>query len=178
MKIVMVMVSSIDGKITKGDDPHIYSWTSAEDAEYFFSLIRESKLIMMGSGTYDVVQTKIKPKPGTLRIILTRNPEKYASDLVFDQLEFSNESPKQLVKCLEQRGFTDLLLVGGSVTNALFLKEKLVDELWLTIEPKLFGVGKHIVDNQPLNINLALLSTEKLNEKGTLLLKYTLEYTK
>ena len=52
MKVVMVAVVSANGKLTRGNDPDIYKWTSKEDQNFFFSLISKSKLIVMGSGTY------------------------------------------------------------------------------------------------------------------------------
>ena len=35
-----------------------------------------------------------------------------------------------------------MLLVGGSEVNALFFKNNLIDKLHLTIEPRMFGLGK------------------------------------
>ena len=60
MKVIMVAVSSINGKITKGKDPNIYSWTSKEDSNFFFSLIKKHNLIVMGSKTYEAARRIIK----------------------------------------------------------------------------------------------------------------------
>ena len=114
----------------------------------------------------------IKLEEKKLRIILTRRPEKYNSQTVEGQLEFSGETPRQLVKRLTSIGYKEILLVGGSIINGLFLKQNLVDELYLTIEPKLFGSGKNIIEGQLLNKSLRLISVKKLNKVGTLLLKY------
>jgi dihydrofolate reductase len=65
-----------------------------------------------------------------------------------------------------------MLIVGGSEIAALFLKENLVKELWLTFEPKIFGKGGSIVGDEKFDIDLKLLSVDKLNEKGTLVVKY------
>jgi len=51
--------------------------------------------------------------------------------------------------------------------------EQSVDELWLTIEPKIFGVGGSFVIEEKLDINLQLISCESANKQGTLLTKYT-----
>ena len=53
-----------------------------------------------------------------------------------------------------------------------FLKEQLIDEVWLTIEPKIFGTGGNFVIEEELDIDLKLLSCEKVNEQGTLITKY------
>jgi dihydrofolate reductase len=65
-----------------------------------------------------------------------------------------------------------MLVAGGAQIATSFLKEELIDELWLTIEPKIFGSGKNFVADEKLNIKLDLLSSEKVNERGTLINKY------
>lgn len=171
MKVILVMVSSLDGKITKWDDGDSFVWTSKEDQAHFLSVVRKSKLIVMGSKTFEIA--KPKPKKGVLRIVMTRSPSQYKNLLVPGQLEFTNEDPKELVKRLEKQGFKELLLVGGGGFNTTFYKAGLVDELWLTLEPRIFGKGKMIVDQTPIDIALTLESVKELNKQGTLLLKYT-----
>jgi len=172
MKVIIVMLSSVDGKTTKGNDNNIYSWTSAEDQKYFFSLIKNNNLIIMGRETYEASRPVIKLEKGKLRIVLTHNPKNYTSQSVAGQLEFSDLTPEKLIEKLTNLGYKKALLVGGSIINGLFLKKNLVDEFYLTLEPKIFGNGKNIADAKTLNISLELTSVKKLNNAGTLLLKY------
>ena len=172
MKVILVAVSSLNGKITRGDDPNIYSWTSKEDSKLFFSLIEKHNLIVMGSKTYEAARDIIKLRVNKLRIVLTRNPKKYKSDMVKGSLEFSNESPKDLIEKLEAQGYTTMLLVGGKEINTAFLKNFLVDELHLTIEPLIFGKGKNLVSEDELEAKLKLLELKRLNKAGTLYLIY------
>jgi len=44
MKVILAMVTSVDGKTTKWNNPDIYKWTSEEDQTHFFSLIEKSKV--------------------------------------------------------------------------------------------------------------------------------------
>lgn len=172
MKITMVMLMTVDGKTTQGDNENIYTWTSPEDQKHFFSLIKKNNLIVMGRKTFEASRPVIKLEKGKLRIVLTHHPEKYSKESVKGQLEFSNETPEKLVKRMEGFGYKKILLVGGATINGLFLKENLVDELYLTIEPKIFGSGKNIVEGQLLDRFLQLINVKKLNKKGTLLLRY------
>lgn len=172
MKVTMVMLASVDGKTTQENNENIYTWSSKEDQKHFFSLIKKNNLIVMGRATYDASQPVIKIEKGKLRIVLTRRPEKYLNQTIKGQLEFFDESPEELVKRLSLSGYKKMLLVGGSIINGLFLKQNLVDELYLTIEPKIFGSGKNIIEGQLLNNKLQLMSIKKLNKTGTLLLKY------
>jgi len=66
-----------------------------------------------------------------------------------------------------------VLIVGGAQIATAFLKEQLIDELWLTIEPRIFGNGASFVTDEKLDIDLSLISTEKINERGTLITKYS-----
>jgi len=167
----MVMLASVDGKTTQGDNQNVYSWSSVEDQKHFFSLIKKNNLIVMGRTTYDASQPVIKIEKGKLRIILTRSPKKYSNKTIKGQLEFTNETPEELLKRLSLLGYKKLLLVGGGITNGLFLKLNLVDELYLTIEPRIFGEGKNIVEGRLLNKFLRLTGIEKLNKTGTVVLK-------
>ena len=173
MHVSVVMVQSVDGNITNGTDANIYSWTSAEDSAFFFSQIEQNTLIIMGSRTYEMAKTKIQLKPDKLRVVLTRNPEKFADQVVAGSLEFSNETPQELLTQLEKRGFTKALVVGGSEVNGIFFSANLVNELIVTIEPILFGQGLHLTSKLSQKVPLKLRSITQLNSQGTLLFRYT-----
>ena len=125
MKVTMVMLSSIDGKTTQGNNKNVYSWSSPEDQKHFFSLIKKYSLIVMGRLTYQASSSVIKLEKGKLRIVLTHNLRKYLKRSVPGQLEFSDENPKKLIKRLSDLGYKKILLVGGATTNGLFLKNNL-----------------------------------------------------
>lgn len=165
------MVSSVDGKSTK-NNKSLQEWTSKEDREYFLKTSRSNNLIVMGSKTFS--HATIKPYPNRLKIVLTRNPKKYTKSSVPGQLEFINDSPQDLVKKLEKKGYKQMLLIGGSTLNAEFMKLNLITDLWLTVEPVILGKGNGLVGEEDLDIKLKLESFEKLNKQGTLLLKYSL----
>lgn len=164
------MVSSLNGRITKGNSPDIYRWTSKEDQKFFFDLIDKSGLIVMGGKTYEAVKKNIVLTPNKLRVVLTRSTKKSIPGI----LEFTAVKPKELVKELSKRRYKKLLLVGGGEANRIFLEAGLVDELLVTIEPKLFGAGKLMIADGAFNENLKLVSVKKLNKQGTLLCTYTL----
>lgn len=175
MIVILVMVQTVNGKITKGNDPNIYSWTSQEDADFFFQLLKKHTLIVMGSGTYEAVKENIRPRAGQLRIVLTSNPAKYQKVAIPTQLEFHSVSPEELIRQMEKKGFDTMLLVGGGEVNKAFFQAHLIDELYLTVEPEIFGSGKHMIKDGDFTQKLRLISFQKLNEQGTLLLHYVTE---
>jgi dihydrofolate reductase len=176
MKIILITVSSIDGKLTKGKGKNIYEWSSPEDFLHFKRTMKQHNLVVMGSGTFDDVKDNkkagLKPEQERLRIILTSKPKRYAKYLVPGQMEFSDETPRQLIKRLEEQGFKQMLLVSGGKVATSFFKDKLIDELWLTIEPKIFGIGESLVQKQRFDISLQLIKNKILNSNGAFLLKY------
>lgn len=177
MKTILINVASLDGRFTKWKGKNIYEWSSDEDFAFFLKTKSENNLLVMGSSTFDHVRkidkAGLKPEKERLRVIMTKNPAKYKKFEVPGQMEFSSETPKDLVKRLGKQGYKQMLLVsGGSVANSFF-KDRLVNELWLTLEPRIFGSGKSVASGKDLDINLKLISAEKLNKNGTLLLKYT-----
>lgn len=175
MKIILAMVLSVDGKSTKWDMPD-QSWASEEDATHLKKLISENNLILMGGKTYETAKNHIKPTEGKLRIIVTRNPEKYTNEKIDRRLEFSNLPLEELVNNLEGRGFNQMLLLSGENLNREFFEKKLINELILTVEPKIFGSGRDMLSEGKLDLNLKLKSFEKVNEKGTLVLTYEVLY--
>lgn len=171
MKIILAMVTSLDGKTTRGYKPPKL-WASKEDQLYFKSLISQNNLIVMGKNTFNISRNDIKPTKDKLRIVMVRNTEEFKDLEVSNQLEFTSELPIQLVKRLTNLGYKQMLLVSGPKLNTSFFKNKLINELWLTLEPKIFGAGIGLVDQEQLDIRLQLLSCKKLNPQGTLLIKY------
>jgi dihydrofolate reductase len=170
MKAILVFVSTLDGKVTQWGNPDVRSWSSQSDKEYFREIWNKSRLIVMGSNTYNVEQ--LMPSSKHLFIVMTHHPLEYKESERPGQLEFTDESPARLVKRFDSEGYEVMLLVGGAKIATSFFKEHLIDELWLTIEPKIFGTGGCFVTEENLDINLQLLSCERVNDQGTIISKY------
>ena len=170
MNIIMVFVSTLDGKVTRWGYPVVKAWTSKEDQHYFSNLMRNASLVVMGSNTYKV--DPIKPVKNRLMVIMTKNPAQFVNQTIPDQLVFSDEAPKALTMRLEKEGYDKMFMVGGPALATSFLKEKLIDEIWITLEPKIFGTGGNFAQGEKMDISLQLLSIEKINLRGTLLMKY------
>jgi len=170
MKVTLIAVQSLDGKITKWDDVQdVSTWTSKEDQEFFLSMIQSHKILIMGSSTYEAAKEKIKKEKERKRIVMTSRPDEYKNEKIEGRLEFTSESPEELIKRLEKEGGSEILLVGGSAIYTAFLKANLVTDLYITIEPKIFGKGKMLAENENLDIKLKLNNIKQLNLQGTIL---------
>jgi dihydrofolate reductase len=172
MKVILVFVTALDGKVTRWDDPDVRRWTSQEDKEHFSRIWNESRLIVMGRGTF--AEYPPKPVSGQLFHIMTNNPSAYRDSEVPGRIEFSDEKPRVLVSRFENEGFTEMFVLGGPRIFSSFLKEQLADELWLTIEPRLFGAGMSLAGDEKLDVSLHLISCDRVNEQGTLIARYSI----
>jgi dihydrofolate reductase len=170
MKTILIFVSTLDGKVTKWGDPHIKLWSSHQDQDYYKKIWGESRLIIMGSNTFNA--EPLSPSSNHQLIVMTGHPDKYKSLEISGQIEFTKESPLELTARFKRKGHEQMLVIGGPHIATSFLKEQLIDELWLTWEPKIFGAGGNFVTEGDLDINLHLINCEKVNEQGTLITKY------
>jgi dihydrofolate reductase len=172
MKTILIFVSSLDGKVTKWGEPNVRLWSSHQDQDYYKKVWNESRLIVMGSSTYNA--DTFNPSPDHQIIIMTSHPDRYKSYEVPGQMEFTNETPVELSSRFATKGHQQMLVVGGPHIATSFLKEQLIDELWLTIEPKIFGTGENFATDAKLDIDLRLIQSEKVNDQGTLITKYAI----
>ena len=170
MKVVLVFVSTVDGKVTRWGQPHVKEWTSAEDKKYYKETWSAAKLIIMGRKTFEAETYQLSPE--RLILVMTSQTQRFRQKEVPGQLEFTNSSPAHLVQSFAGRGIETMMVVGGPHVATSFLKAELVDELWLTIEPKIFGSGNSFATDETMSVSLQLLSCDRVNEKGTLITKY------
>jgi len=173
--VVAIAVMSLDGCITRHDEEGT-AFASAADQQFFRKALKSFDCCIFGAKTFESSQTEILQHrtPERLRIVLTRSPERYAALYHADHLEFTNAPPEAILADLRRRGKQRCAILGGSDIYTLFCEQRLVHELWLTIEPCLLGVGKRLIDGR-IDASLRLISHELLAE-DTLLLKYRFRY--
>jgi dihydrofolate reductase len=171
MKTILIFVSTLDGKITRWGNPKVSLWSSHQDHEYYMKVLRESPVVVMGSNTFKA--DTFKPTGDQQIIIMTSHSERYRDKVVPGHFEFTDESPRELFNRFNNRGFQQMLVVGGPHVATSFLQEQLIDELWLTLEPRIFGSGGNFVTEFNLDVALILKHCEVVNEQGTLITRYS-----
>ncbi len=171
MKTVAIVATSLDGFITKHDHEGT-TFTSEADQKYFRETLQTFDCSIMGRNTFEASKDMILKSPHVdrLRVIWTRTPKKYAQVEQQGRLEFSASDLKTILEDLQARGKQRCAVLGGSSVYSECLQQGLMDELWVTLEPLVFGSGKKLVEGK-LDVNLELMSSEHLST-NTLLLKY------
>ena len=173
MHVTLLTAQSLDGFITRHGVPGS-GFTSAEDKAHFRAALADFDCCVMGAVTYRGPREWIRrhvAAPHRPCVVLTRAPERHQADAEAGVIEFTAAPPKKILADLEARGCRRCALLGGGQAHSVFFSAGLVDELWLTIEPLLFGAGTPLLA-APADVRLELLTEEKLNAAGTLLLRY------
>jgi dihydrofolate reductase len=173
MRVTLIAAQSLDGFISKHDIPGA-GFASTADKAHLRAALRGFDCSVMGGVTYRVARDALRAwrDPARLQIVMTRAPAAFAGDATPGALEFADHAPAQILSSLRERGRRACALLGGAQTHSAFLAARLVDELWLTVEPLLFGGGTPLLA-QRADARLSLQACEKL-APDTLLLKYHL----
>lgn len=133
MNVFIIAAVTVDGFIGL-DSTHTADWTGTEDKKVFVRLTKAAGTIVMGSKTFATIGRAL---PGRRTIVITRHPEA----ITVPDVETTSEAPAELLKRLEQEGATAVAICGGASIYDIFLREGLVDELYITVVPQVFGSG-------------------------------------
>jgi dihydrofolate reductase len=139
MKVILLMAITLDGKIGKDSD-HFPDWTGKEDKKLFVEITKRVGAMIIGSKTYKTIG---KPLPNRKNIIMTRDKSRKSE---WDNLIFTDQTPVDILADLENDGYSEVILAGGTLVNSLFARAHLIDEIIVTISPKIFGVGISLFD--------------------------------
>lgn len=168
---IAIAAITLDGKIALDSNDNT-SWTSKADKQFFSQNTKKAGIIIFGNTTWQTIK---RPLPDRHTIVMSRTPRTPTHDSV----EFTTLPPKDIITELTNRGYQDIFIAGGQQIYTLFLNQQLLDQLWLTIEPRLFGTESIPLFNtlNSKNITLQLIET-KLLTRDTLNLKYQIKYDK
>lgn len=165
-KIILLMAITIDGKIARDKD-HFADWTSKEDKLNFYNLTKNN-YVVFGHNTFKMFGKKLKDR--TVIVL-----GKYDFDEVVDGIYYFN-SVEKIIDFVNKRRAKKVFICGGSNTNTSFLGN--IQEIYLTIEPKLFGCGMDLFCDtsigDKLYKNIELKKIKKLN-KNSIFLNYVLK---
>lgn len=64
---------------------------------------------------------------------------------------------------MHEQGFETIMVCGGGGLNTSFMKENLIDEIYLDIEPIIFGKGIKLFEDSNFEAKLKLLGVKKLS---------------
>lgn len=169
MKTILYMAVTINGFVAGENDDT--SWVSGEDWESFINVANGVGNVIIGRRTYEVMSMRgeIDNFKGLAVVVVTNKDLGESS-----KFSFTAKSPKDALEKLQGMGFEKALVAGGGSLNTSFLEEKLIDEIYLDIEPRVLGRGIPLFKPSDINQKLKLLEVNKLSE-NTVQLHYEVE---
>jgi dihydrofolate reductase len=164
-RIIAIAAVTIDGRIAQNENQET-DWTSPEDKTFLRKILDQTDVIVIGHTTYRIHQAYLAARKC---IVFTHDVNDFEEES--DNLSFCNLDAVSLNGVLSP--YQSVALLGGSQIYTHFLEHDSIDELYLTIEPIIFGGGLNLFNGQPsLRTNFDFVSFEVLNKQGSVLLHY------
>ena len=170
MKVTIYSIPSANGLIapTKEDD---YGFITDQAWALYLKTLKKAGVFVMGRKTYEVsLRTGAFPYD-CFNVVMTK--QKFENKWA-DKVIFSAQNPKQLLDSLSKKGFKQVIVTGGHLSSS-FMKDKLVNELWLHLMPTVFANGINVFEGESFTANLKLFDLiQSANDE--VLIKYKVRY--
>ncbi|TYS61888.1 dihydrofolate reductase [Bacillus infantis] len=161
--IVLFIAQSLDGYIaTKEDSLDWLFKVEGEGDNGYSEFYEEIDTIIMGKRTYDWIMKHEKgqfPYENKDCYVFTRSQVEDTADV-----KFVNEDIVNFANSLKKEEGKNIWVVGGGELLHTFLKEKLLDELFITIAPSIIGDGIPLFKSGDYQLDLKLKGTRTFNQ--------------
>lgn len=155
MKVSIVCATSLDGYL----NPKLEmspEWTSVEDKKLFAIQTKQAGVIVMGDNTFKYSFDN-QPLAGRWNVVVTHH-----TDREVENVWFTDGEPKEILKQIEEKGHSEVMIIGGSIINSLFMNAGLVTDLYITVTSHIFGGGIPLFGKLDKAFDLELLDTRPL----------------
>lgn len=162
-RFVGFVASSIDGRISLAKSARP-DWTSKEDWQFFQKSLKAYDAVVVGRNTFRAAEKQLRRRN---TFVLSRKVSKIKKE---GSVTFVHPGKHDLAKLLN--AYKKIAVLGGSGVYQFMLARTMLDELYVTLEPLIFGRGTPMFHGGSKTYRLMLRSVRRLNKKGTLLLHY------
>ncbi len=156
-KIIVYIASSLDGYVARENGS--IDWLPEVTESGYDAFYKSVDTVIMGKTTYDQVLT------------FGEYPYKDKKSFVFTRTNQNKDENAEFVSDVEKfvkDGFPgageNIWLVGGAQIIASFLKQRVVDEIIITVIPVLLGKGIPLFKDIENEIKLEFVKTEKYGQ--------------
>lgn len=166
-RYIAFVASSVDGRIslTSKTQP---DWTSKEDWRFLQKWLSYIDAVVVGRNTYRAAAARLR-KRNTFVLSSRLKTLKRRGTVIF--VNPINVNLEQFF-----REYKTVAVLGGGMVYRFMLEKGLLDEIFITVEPLIFGRGKAMFIGGTRTKQLHLLSVRKLNRAGTLLIHYKINH--
>ena len=177
--VFIIVATTLDGFIAQATDQLSTDWTSKGEIQNFTKLSKQAGVVVMGETSFATIKPKYRPLKDRLNIVYShQTKEELIDQWQLDPKKTGDDSfrvtslpPAELVAQLQAEGHQQIAISGGRSIYTQFMKSGVVDKLFLTVEPIIFGDGLKFL-GEPIMQRLQLVDVERLNEEGSLVLEY------
>lgn len=162
-RYIAFVATSVDGRISLSSKKPP-DWTSDEDWQFLQKSLARIDAVVVGRNTYQSAADRLRKRN---TFVLSSRPKTTKRR---GTVTFVNPLSVNLAKLLE--GYKSVAVLGGATIYRFMLEARLLDEIFITIEPLIFGRGKEMFVGGTRTTRVNLLSVRRLNRTGTLLLHY------
>lgn len=166
-RYIAFVVASVDGRISLLSKK-MPDWTSKEDWEFLQDSLARMDAVIVGRNTYEAAAERLRRRN---TFVLTSRVKAVARR---GTVTFVNPANVDLAELLV--GYKNVAVLGGGAVYCYMLERGLMDEIFVTVEPFIFGRGKEMFVGGTRTTRLSLLSVKRLNRTGTLLLRYQIDH--
>ena len=160
MKISLYMAISANGLISNARNAP--DWLSNEYGEGMMGIVQKKQAVIMGKNTYKILAPDYLPLKTTGTTVVFTND--VSATPPNPTVVYTNKQPEEIILMLEEKGHEEVVIIGGTATISEFMKANLVDEIYLIVEPVLFGSGLDLFKEPGGEHKLNLIEVMKLND--------------
>ena len=161
--LVLFIATSLDGYIATKDESLEWLFNVEGEGDNGYSDFYESvDTVLMGKKTYEWLmkqETGEFPYKNKACYVFTRSPIEDTDDV-----KFTNEDIISFTNKLKNQEGKNIWIVGGGELLQSFIKEKLVDELIITVAPSIIGKGIPLFKEGDYQLDLSLKGTRNFNQ--------------
>lgn len=180
-KVFLFMMITLDGYFEGSD--HDISWHNADNeefAKFAEHQLDETDTLIFGRRTYELMagfwpsEEVIKAEPGTATRMNNLNKVVFSHKPIstdWQNVESSTNVVKKMQELKSAPG-KDIAVLGGSNLCLTLIKEGLLDEIRIMINPIIIGNGTPLFDGTDKILQFALKASRTF-ESGNVLLTYT-----
>lgn len=157
MKIILYMAITANGYIAKENDET--PWSKDEWKEYVGNA-KKTHCMIIGRRTYDIWDKTELTNLGIPVLVLSKKINKSQNNIFFIK------SIKEALEVIKSNKYLEVMIAGGGKVNGEFFKRGLIDELFLDVEPFIFGQGIPLFSPCVNESKLELLDSKKIGKNG------------
>lgn len=157
MKTILYMAITANGLIARENGQT--DFVSQNEWKNFSKAVKKSGNIVIRSRTFEVMQKEKEfSRLGKITVVVV---SKKTKKTLLPNLFFVR-SPKEALHLLKKMKFEIAMVAGGGALNASFLKQGLLDELFLDVMPSVLGFGIPLFRLGKSGVKLKLLEVKRL----------------